>query len=273
MNKFTLALTLGTGLTLSLAAPSVQADAIQNLSPLEVSASTFNKLFAPIGNAPAMSTTPGDPTQISLANKGGMGQTVGSINSEVFKGSDPSTSGLYAYAYQLSVSPSAIDSKANTPMHLDGTSFIFNGNPIATTALGTAAGSSFLIKDGTIGGLTPLQNGITPDSLSFQVNGTGTDSTGSLRANFVNAKSQVPPLNPGDNSATFVVISDQPFSQSIVNVTSSTPQVGALTSVYAPNGTVFPSPVPEPTTILAWAGMAGAVALVRRIRKSRPAIA
>ena len=133
--------------------------------------------------------------------------------------------------------------------------------------------SSYLVNDGTIGGLTPLANGIVPDSLSFQVNGTGTSTTGTLRANFVNPATDVPPLNPGDNSATFVVISNQPFSQSFVNVTSATPQTGALTAVYAPDGTVSPSPVPEPSTILAWAGMAGAVALVRRVRKSRTPVA
>src|SRR4051794_32157668 len=48
MNKFMLAFALGTGLTLSLAAPTVQADPmIQNLTPDTVSASTFNSLFQP----------------------------------------------------------------------------------------------------------------------------------------------------------------------------------------------------------------------------------
>jgi hypothetical protein len=158
-------------------------------------------------------------------------------------------------------------------MHIDGTSFIFNGNPVTTSVLGPN-GSAFMINDGNVGGLTPLPNGVTPDSLSFQVTGTGSAATGALRANFVNPANDVPPLNPGDNSTTFVVLSSQPFSQSFVNVTSSTPQTGALTAVYAPDGTVIsPSPVPEPSTILAWAGMVGAAALVRRVRKSRAAMA
>jgi hypothetical protein len=38
-------------------------------------------------------------------------------------------------------------------------------------------------------------------------------------------------------------------------------------------GTISPIPVPEPATWLAWSGMAAAVALVRRIRKSRVALA
>jgi hypothetical protein len=269
MNKFMRAFALGTGLTLSLAAPAVQADPIiQNLSPAAVSASTFNSLFQPLTNAPVMSQ---NITLATVKSSAG-GQVVGSINSEVFQGTG-AAAGLYAYAYQVSVLPSAIDGTTNTPMHVDGTSFVFNGNPVTTSVLGPANASAFLVNDGTVGGLTPLPNGITPNSLSFQISGSGASTTGSLRANFVDPSNQVPPLNPGDNSATFVVLSSQPFSQSFVNVTSSTPQEGALTAVYAPDGTVFPAPVPEPTTILAWAGMAGAVALVRRVRKSREAIA
>ena len=89
-------------------------------------------------------------------------------------------------------------------------------------------------------------------------------------ANFVNPGTSTPPLNSGDDSATFVVLTKQPFAKNFVNVTSNSPQTDPLTAVYAAEGTVIsPVPVPEPTTILAWAGMAGAVALVRRVRKSR----
>jgi hypothetical protein len=71
-----------------------------------------------------------------------------------------------------------------------------------------------------------------------------------------------------------VILTNQPFDKNFVNITSNTPQTGAMTAVYAANGTVIsPSPVPEPATILAWAGMAGAVALVRRVRRSRIALA
>ena len=217
MNKFMLAFALGAGLTLSLAAPSAQADPmIQTLTPDTVSSSTFNSLFSPLSNAPVMSQP------FMLANANGNGQTAGTMNSEVFQGTG-AAAGLYAYAYQVAVLPTAIDSKTNTPMHVDGTSFLFNGNPITSSVLGPNS-SSFLVSDGTIGGLTPLANGISPNSLSFQVNGTGPSATGSLRANFVNPTSDVPPLNPGDNSATFVVLSNQNFSQSFVNVTSATPQ-------------------------------------------------
>ncbi len=87
------------------------------------------------------------------------------------------------------------------------------------------------------------------------------------------AAHSVPALNAGGNSATFVVISDQPFTHQYVNLQSPNPQIGTLTQVYsASGGTIQPVPVPEPSTVLAWAGMAGAIALVRRVRKSRPAI-
>ena len=81
MNKFMLAFALGAGLTLSLAAPSAQADPmIQTLSPDTVSSATFNSLFQPISNAPVLSQP------FMLANASGSGQTAGTINSEVFQG-------------------------------------------------------------------------------------------------------------------------------------------------------------------------------------------
>src|SRR5262249_7449374 len=128
-----------------------------------------------------------------------------------------------------------------------------------------------------VGGMSAPLNGTTaiaPDSLSWTSDGPKGNLSGTLRANFVNAGTNVPPLNSGQDSATFVILSDQPFSTNFVNVTSNTPQTGGLTSVSAADGTVIsPSPVPEPSTILAWTGMAGAVALVRRVRKHRKPIA
>ncbi len=88
----------------------------------------------------------------------------------------------------------------------------------------------------------------------------------------MNPGTNTPPLYSGGDSATFVVLTNQPYTQSFVNLTSNTPSVG-LTAVDAAGGTVIsPSPVPEPTTLLAWAGMAGAVALVRHVRRSRTPI-
>ncbi len=190
--------------------------------------------------------------------------------------------GLEAYAYQVSVSPNTTNSMTNSPAYFDGTSFIFNATPTLADLTGSGTKSAaYLVTGGAIGNITPL-NGTTavdPNSLSWQADSTGSTTspyTGTLRAIFDNPTTNTPPLLSGNDSATFVVLtaSNQPSAQMDVNIASNTPQIGALTPVYAANGTVIsPSPVPEPSTILAWAGMAGAVALVRRVRKSRTPIA
>jgi hypothetical protein len=269
MNKFTLALALGAGLTLSLAAPPVKADPIINtLATPSISASDFNAIFKPIDGAPAMQSN------FQLYNASN--PVTGVMQSQVLKGTGQ-YSDLYAYAYQVSISPNTTD-PAGAPIHLDGTSFVFNGSPIMADLTGSGTSSSaYLVTGGTVGGMAAPLNGTTgiaPDSLSWQADKVGESFTGTLRANFVNTGTDTPPLNSGGDSATFVVLSNQPFDKNFVNLTSNTPQTGDLTSVYAADGTVIsPSPVPEPTTILAWAGMAGAIALVRRVRKSRKPIA
>ena len=115
----------------------------------------------------------------------------------------------------------------------------------------------------------------TPTELSWQA----TPKTGDVRAKFEDQASASPPLTPGANSATFIILSKvAPQTQEFVNLQSSDPQApnfsnpngNPFTTVYAPTGgTILQVPIPEPATLLAWAGMAGAVALVRRVRKSR----
>ncbi|HEY2157371.1 MAG TPA: hypothetical protein VGH33_17215, partial [Isosphaeraceae bacterium] len=106
-----------------------------------------------------------------------------------------------------------------------------------------------------------------PSSLSWQPGST----IGSIRASYVDPMTSTGPLTPGETSATFVVLSTQPPATNFqyAGVLSSSPQQGAP-AVFAPTaGTVSPIPIPEPATVLAWAGMAGAVALARRARKAR----
>jgi hypothetical protein len=272
MNQLKLAFALGTGLTLSLATPRVNADPIINtLATPSITASQFNNDFAAIDNAPAIKSN------FQLYNASN--PVSGVMQSEVFKGTGQ-FAGLYAYAYQVSVSPSTTDT-SGAPVHLDGTSFIFNGNPtsadLAMDPNHPLTSSAYLVTGGPLGTMSAPVNGTTgvaPASLSWQADPTGTNTyTGTLRANFVDTGKSTPPLYSGSDSATFVVLSSQPFTQNFVNLTSNTPAIGGLTSVYAADGTVIsPSPVPEPSTILAWTGMAGAIALVRRVRKSRPSI-
>jgi len=264
MNKFTLAFALGTGLTLSLAAPQVNAAPIINtLDTPQIKASDFSAIFKTIANAPAMTS--------NFALYNASNPVTGVLQSQVFKGTGKFAD-LYAYAYQVSVSPDTKDKTTGAPVHIDGTSFIFNGTPNKADLNGNGLKSAaYQVTGGTIGGMTAPLNGtmgIAPDSLSWQSDKHGDKLSGTLRANFVDPSSDTPPLYSGKDSATFVVLTNQPYSQNFVNLTSNTPQTGGLTSVYAADGNVIsPSPVPEPTTILAWAGMAGAVALVRRVRK------
>jgi hypothetical protein len=272
MNKFTLAFALGAGLTFSLTAPSVKADPINTLSTPSISASRFNSEFTPVSNAPAMTSN----FQLYKASN----PVTGVVQSEVFQGTGQFT-GLTAYAYQVSLSPNTTLTTSNAATHVDYLSYIFNGTPVLADLAGSGTKSAaFLVTGGTVGNMTAPLNGTTPvnpDSISWQADPVSPNSStlsGTLRANFVNTSSNVPPLGSGSDSATFVVLTNQPFSQQFVNVASNTPQTGGLTSVYSPDGTVIsPSPVPEPATILAWAGMVGAVALVRKVRKSRVQVA
>jgi hypothetical protein len=265
MNKFSLALALGAGVALSSAAPSAQADPIiQSLPTASLSASQFSSLFQPIDNAPAQSST----FQFLNAPVSGV------MESQVFKGADGTAAqNLYAYAYQVGVN-NVTDGDGN-PVSVQSASWKFNATPVGTDFTNTGHHVfAYTVSDGTVGGLTlpqaaPGQSILTPAQLAWQPN----TKVGSLVASYVDPAHSVPALNAGGNSATFVVISDHPFSNQFVNIQSPDPQTGSLTQVYAATGgSINPVPVPEPTTVLAWAGMAGAFALVRRVRKNRPVV-
>ncbi len=267
MNKLKLAIALGTGLTLgTLINPAAQASSIQQLSTPTLSATQFNDLFNPVS---------GGTVQNSAINFVGA-NNAGTISSEVFQGKDgTAAAGLYAYAYQLSVN-NATNSVSGEPVHVDSTSFQFNSTPTGTDFAGVGKQTyAYVITNGTVGGLNNVANPdgstpLVPDSLSWQAG----SKIGAIRADFVNPGSDSQALGAGNNSATFVVISSTPFSGQFQNagVLSSDQQTGTNTVVYAPSGgTIQPVPVPEPTTILAWAGMAGAAVFVRRIRKKNAA--
>lgn len=266
MNKFSLTLALGTGLALGATAPAARASSsgtqtaqvptIQTLSAANMSATEFNALFKPDTAA-----------QTSTIDFNGAPNS-GVLASQVFTGGKDATSGvdatgLYAYAYQVAVNN--VTNAQGEPTHIDGASWQFNATP--TTLAGSPTNFAYTIKDGAVGGLSaPTSDGTTPN-LSWQPGTT----IGSIRANFVDPMTQAPPLTPGETSATFVVLSTQPPASNFqyAGVLSSNPQTGAP-AVFSPSagkiGEISPSPVPEPTTVLAWAGMAGAVMLARRTR-------
>jgi len=268
MNKLTPAFVLGAGLALVLATPSVQADPIiQTINPTEMTAAQFNDLFQPLSTAPVMTSS------FDLFGFNGAPNS-GVLQSQVFEGKG-AAAGLFAYAYQVGVNASATDSKGQTA-HIDSASFIFNSTPVGSDFTKSGQQSfAYVVKDAQIGGLNLPQaapGGViqSPSTLSWQPGST----TGVIRAQYVDPNLKAPPLNAGANSATFVLISSQPFTTQPVNLGSSVPAIGGLTSVYsAEGGQIQPIPIPEPSTLLAWAGMAGAVALVRQVRKNRRAAA
>ncbi len=264
MNKFSLALALGTGLSLA-AAPAARAAAsaatstIQTLSSANMTAAEFNALFKP--------DTSVQNSQIDFNGA----PNSGTLSSQVFVGGKDKTSGtdatgLYAYAYQVSVNN--VTNAQGEPTHVDGASWQFNSTPTGTNLTGNGTTYAYTVSNGAVGGLaTPMGGAAAPSSLSWQAGST----IGSIRASYVDPSTSTGPLTPGETSATFVVLSTQPPSSNFqyAGVLSSNPQAGAP-AVYSPSaGTVSPIPIPEPTTVLAWAGMIGAVALARRARKAR----
>jgi hypothetical protein len=262
MKKFALALALGTGLAASNAyagasAPISTVQTFQSLSTTPTDAATFNSQFTSVSNP-----------LLQAFRFAGSSTDSGLVESQVFKYNGATTDGnpLYAYAYQVAVNPTPA---GGDPAHVDSLSFKFNA-----TGLGGGTGSSYgyMISNGSVGGLN-LAGTQTPTSLTFQPDAT----TGYIRALYVNPTTGVGPVGAGTNSATFVLLSKEAPATVLPTVNIGGPE--AVTSanppqVYVPSGgNIEPAPVPEPATVLAWAGVIGAAALYRRGRKARAAVA
>lgn len=227
---------------------------IQTLATPEMTSSQFNELFKPITDAPVLNSSYqylGAPTS-------------GSVVSQVFEGQG-AAAGLYAYAYQVSV-----DNGAGSDIHTDSVSFQFNATPVGTDLIGLGANTyAYVVKDGPIGSLgqplaSPGQSIADPSTLSWQPTG----SVGVLRAQYVEPSTQTQPLLSGATSSAFVVMTSYPFTTQFVNLQSSLPTTGPYTSVYAATGgNIEPIPVPEPATILSWAGVIGGLLAARRYRR------
>jgi hypothetical protein len=259
--RLTAALTLGLALTVAgpnsgqgaqiEATSTATTKTIQTLATPEMSSSRFNELFKPIDETPAI-----DSTYQYLGSS-----VSGSVRSQVFQGTGEAE-GLYAYAYQVSVN--------DGDLHTDSISFQFNATPQGSdfVDLGTPT-YAYVVRDGAIGGLgtpvaSPGQSIVDPSNLSWQPG----SKTGTLRANFVEAATSTQPLLGGATSASFVVLSQQPYTTSFVNLQSDAPTTGPYTQVYAATGgAIEPVPVPEPATILSWAGVIGGLLAARRYRR------
>jgi hypothetical protein len=270
MNKLTSAVVVGIGWACASLVSPVQADPIiQTINPTQLTVEQFDNLFQPVSNAPVMTST------YNLYGYSGAPET-GVMQSQVFQGVPGTVAeGLYAYAYQIGVSPN-VTASTGVPAHVDSASFVFNSTPVGTDF--TNAGSksyAYVVNNGQIGGLNLPQaapGGViqVPSTLSWEP--SASTSTGVIRAQYVDPNLGTPALTSGANSATFVLISTQPFTTQPVNLGSSVPTTGGLTQVYsAEGGQIQPIPIPEPATLLSWAGVVGAIALVRQVRKQRAA--
>ncbi len=265
MNKFTFALALGAGLVLSLAGPSVHAAPIvQQLATPTMTAADFNKLFAPVAD-PIMSN-------YQFMNT----PTTGMVESQVFQGIPGSTAGgLYAYAYQVAVNN--VSDNNGQPTSVNSATLAFNSTPTpASFTSGSTPSSVYVVTNGQVGGINVPQAAPgsviqTPTSVAWM---PGT-KTGALTFQYLDASQNTGPLQAGANSATIVVLTNQPYTTQQpavpVSLQNADPQITYPTAYSAQGGTIQEVPAPEPATVLAWAGMIGAVALVQRVRGNRQA--
>lgn len=261
MKKFALVLALGAGLAASTAhaAPSSAAASFTTLGTKDITADEFNSLFTPVNSG-----------ILSPFKFAGSENDSGLIESQVFKynGETANGSPLYAYAYQVAVHPTAA---GGDPAHVDSLSFKFNATGLsADPNNATSPTYGYLISDGKVGDLN-LSGTQAPTSLSFQPDAT----SGYIRAQYVDPATGVGPIGPDTNSATFVLLSNKPPAATLPTVNVGGPEATvSLQKAYVPQpGTIEPAPVPEPATVLAWAGMLGAAAVARRARKARAAVA
>jgi hypothetical protein len=257
MNKFTYALALGAGLVLSLATPTVRAGAIvQNLPTATMTADQFNKLFTPsttvLTNNYTVMNTP----------------TTGVVESQVFQGHG-AAAGLTAYAYQFDVNNVTDNNKQ--PTSVNSASMTFNATPNPAN-LGTGAtAAAYFVTNGPVGSIdaskaAPGFQIQTPGSIAWQPG----VSTGSLTFQYLNPSSSTGPLEAGAKSGTIVIITTEPQTAlPFVSIQNANPQTG-YPQAYAPTGgQIAEVPAPEPATIIGWAGVIGALAVVQRVRRNR----
>jgi hypothetical protein len=261
MNKIAYALALGAGLVLTLAGPSVQAAPIvQQLATPTMTSAQFNSLFEPIAGAAPIKQS------FQFWNT----PATGLMESQVFQGTG-AAAGLYAYAYQIAVNNVA--DVNGQPTSVNSASLAFNATPTPASFMpGAAPSATYVVNDGKIGGIdlpTAAPGSViqSPTSVAWM---PGT-KTGSLTFQYLDATKNTGPLEAGANSSTIVVLTNQPYVNQPVSLQNANPQIGYPMAYSAQGGDIHEVPVPEPSTVLAWAGMIGAVALVRRVRQSRAA--
>ena len=264
MNKFTFALALGAGLVLSLAGPSVHATPIvQQLTTPTMTAAEFNSLFQPPSRTPIMS-----PYQFLNT------PTTGMVESQVFQGTG-AAAGLYAYAYQIAVNN--VSDNNGQPTSVNSATLAFNSTPTpASFTTGGTPSSVYVVTDGQVGGINLPQAAPgsviqTPTSVAWM---PGT-KTGALTFQYLDASPEHRPAAGGRQQRDH----RRAHQPAVHDPAGKPPERRSPDHQYhlshqaysAQGGTIQEVPAPEPATVLAWAGMIGAVALVRRVRGNRQA--
>ena len=264
------AATMSADVTTQTAADVVTAVQPTNLTSSQITADQFGSWYKPAAVDSKYTGFLERPFNLPAAGINGM------VRSEVFEGL-PGTpaAGTYAYTYQVSSLP---NNKVQIN-DLEGVRFDFNSTPQSTGPL-NGQQTHYLQVTGNTGALANFKapslvsgGGFdAPAALNFRVlqDAEGQLTQGSLTANFTAG------LTPGQNSSIFAVVSKEaPEKLVTVNVrggefvdptSTSKPQVWV-----ADNDGRIVIPVPEPAAFLAWAGMLGAVAAVRRYRGRRAA--
>ncbi len=262
MNKISYALALGAGLVLNAVSPTAHAAPIvQNLAAPEITAAQFNSLFKPIeGAAPITAAYQFMGTPVT-----------GIVESQVLEGTG-AAAGLYAYAYQFGVNN--VNDVSGEPTSVNSASLQFNATPARGDLLNTGGPGSavFVVTDGKVGGLglpaAALGSVIqVPTSVAWQPG----EKTGALTFQYLDPTKNTGPLGAGATSGTIVVLTTQPYTTKPVSVQNANPQITYPSAYSAEGGPIQEVPVPEPSTVLAWAGMIGAAALVQRVRGRRKA--
>lgn len=239
--------------------------------PIDLPSSTlapeaFLELFEPMGPSGSYNGTLKSLVQMPFAN------IEADIINQVFQGR-PGTiaDGVFAYAYQIN--SRTLNGGNKQFKDLEGVRMAFNSTPLNTRPVTGSDGFVAQIT-GPVGDLKEptLANGAldVPGSFQFQRSSdeNGNLIFGSLTATFT------PRLTPGKNSSIFAVFTNEaPEELATVNIRGgefvTTPD-GQPPLVVSPKADApLPPPIPEPSTILAWAGMLGAALAARRYRRRR----
>lgn len=225
---------------------------------------TFRSMFSPV------STTPGTPgAAISGVSRFARTGIDTSIVSQVYKknGED-----LYAYTFQL-------QNKSQNPQNMPtirGIGNYFNAQPVANDDL---FGGNHIV---TIGGAiedsespfykTPTIDALADASFSFERFGSSEDeaSFAVLTSNF-----RLPEAGELDSPVVALFSTVAPEETATVDVNGPEFYRGVegqnLPEIWNPQAQNIQPPIPEPATLLGWAGVLGAAALVQMRRRRRAA--